>query len=166
MEYEREYPYRPPWTGILVLASLFGSGTVFLGFTAANNKRGMIINGLIKLGPDNATVFLWILTAFGACVVASAAFLAYHRLKTPQRIALGPTALNVPVSRWSRAEKEIPYRTIKGFEVGSSDGRRFLRIYHSEGIYSISADLLPSASPYEDVCACLGVQIARANSPN
>jgi len=107
---ELEFEYRPKRTAIVLSGGFFGLCAAVLGATAANNDRGVIINRIIELDPEGATTFYWVLTALSGGFVALAAFLAYHRLTSRQRIAFGPAALTVPASRWSRAEKEFAYR--------------------------------------------------------
>lgn len=47
----REYEYRPKLTMILLSTAFFGLCTVVLCVKAANNDRGVIINGIVELGP-------------------------------------------------------------------------------------------------------------------
>src|SRR4051794_30558933 len=106
----REYEYRPKWTTIVLCSVFFSVCTVVLGAKAANNERGVIINHVIELGPDGATAFYWVLTSLSGGFVLLAAFLVYHRVTFRQRLVVGPAAVTVPASRWSREEKEIAYR--------------------------------------------------------
>ena len=159
---EREYEYRPKWTLIVFCAAFFGLGAVVLGEKAANNDRGLIINRVIELGPDGATVFFWVLTACSVGFVAIAAFLAYHRLTFRQRLAFGPTAVIVPVSRWSREEKEIAYRDILGLSEATISGQRFLYVTHPGGKYTITASMLPSRAAFAEVCELLAVKAQEA----
>jgi hypothetical protein len=156
---DREYDYKPKWTLIVCCAIFFGLGAVVLGSKAANNDRGLIINHVIELGPDNAMIFYWTLTACGIGFVAIAALLAYHRLAYQQRLAFGPAALIVPVSRWSRAEKEIAYRDIRELSRVTVNGQRFLYVMHLGGKHTIAASMLPSREAFEEICELLAARV-------
>jgi hypothetical protein len=60
-----EFPYKPPLWASVAGISLFLVGIVFMASMALNNDEGLIINGIITLGTDGATVFYW-----GVAVVA------------------------------------------------------------------------------------------------
>jgi hypothetical protein len=159
---EREYDYKPKWRVIFLCAFFFGLGAVVLAFKAANNDRGLIISGIIKLGPQAATIFYLVLTACSLGFVGLAAFLAYHRVAYRQRLAFGTAALIVPASRWSGEEKEIAYRDIEGLSTTVVSGQRFLNIHHSGGKHTITASMMPSKAAFEEVCALLAARVREA----
>lgn len=159
---EREYEYQPKWTAIVLGGGFFVLCAAVLGAKAANNDRGVIINRIIELEPGGATTFYWVLTALSGGFVALAAFLAYHRLTSRQRIAFGPTALTVPASRWSRAEKEIAYCDIQGLSEGTVNGYWYLYVTHSGGKHTIAAAMLPSKEVFVEVCELLTARVREA----
>jgi hypothetical protein len=161
---EREYEYRPKWTMIVLCAAFFGLCAAVLGSKAASNDRGLLISRIIELAPDDATVFFWALTACSIGFVVIAAFLAYHRLTTRQRIAFGPSALTVPASRWSREEKELAYRDIVALFETTVSGQRFLYITHPGGKYTIDASMLPSKSAFVEMCELLAACVREAHA--
>jgi hypothetical protein len=162
-EGEREYTYKPRWTVILACAAFFGLAAGILGIKAWSNDRGLLINGIIELSADAATVFYWILCALGVGFVAVAVLLACHRLLYRQRIAFTATSLIVPKSRWSSEESIIEYNAVVGLAMEKVSGQQFLRIMHTKGKHTITASLLPSQADFEEVCALLAerVRIAR-----
>lgn len=151
----REFEYKPRWTSIVFGTVLFGAGAAILGNTAAHNHHGLIINGIIELGPGAATVFFWFLTVCSIGFVALNVLIAYHRLTYRQRIVFGPDAMTVPVSQWSREEKEIAYRDIQDVSTTVSQGIYFLYITHSGGKFTITSSKLPSKAVFEEVCELL-----------
>jgi hypothetical protein len=156
---EREFEYKPRWTTILACGVFFGLCAVVLGIKAANNDRGLIINGIIELGPDGATLFYWVLTTSSIGFVAVAILIAYHRLTYRQRLAFGVSSLIGPTSRWSRQEREIAYRDIRELSTITISGQRFLYITHLGGKYTIAASLLPSKAAFEEVCELLATKV-------
>jgi len=156
---EREYEYKPKWTLILFSGVFFGLGTVVLGAKATANERGLILNGIIELGVDNATVFYWVLTALSCGFVLAAVFLAYHRVAIRQRLMFGPVSMTVPASRWSRDVKHIAYRAIRELSATAINGQRFLYVTHSGGNYIINAGMLASKAVFEEVCEMLATKV-------
>jgi hypothetical protein len=161
---KQEYQYRPTWTLIVSVAAFFGLAAVVLSSAAMENDRGLIINGIIHLDPEGATVFYWALTACSAGFVVIAAFLARHRFVFRQRLAFGSTGLIVPASRWSQEEKEIAYRDISALSEAKISGQRFLYITHSEGKYTINASMLPSKDAYAEFCELLSLNVNAARA--
>jgi hypothetical protein len=156
---EREFEYKPRWTTILACGAFFSLCAVVLGIKAANNGGGLLINGIIELGPAGATIFYWVLTAGSVGFVAAAVLIAYHRLMYRQRLAFSQSALIGPASRWSQQEREIAYRDICELSTVTVSGQRFLYITHLGGKYTISASLLPSKAAFEEICELLAEKV-------
>lgn len=156
---ERAYDYKPKWTLIVCCALFFGLCAVVLGVKAAGNDRGLIINGIIELGPDGATIFYWVLCVCGVGFVAISAFLAYHRVTFHQRLAFGSTAVILPRSRWSPEEKVIVYRDISALSTARIHGARFLYVTHPGGTSTIMASMLPSKAAFDEVCELLEAKV-------
>jgi hypothetical protein len=161
---EREYQYRPRWTTVVFCAVVFGLGAVVLGWKAATNDRGLIINPVIRLGPDGATAFYWALAALGGGFVAVAGLLVYHRVTFRQRLVFGPSALIGPASRWSRQQTEIAYRDIPGLSETAVSGQQFVHVRHAGGKDTITASMLPSKAAYAEVCEPLAALVRGAHS--
>lgn len=130
---EKEYSYGPRWSIILLCGFFFGFCTLVAGGKAATNDCGVIINKSIKLDPEEATIFYCVVCAIGVGFVTFSACQAYHRLVLRQRIALGPSAVMVPMSSWSSEEKEISYQDITGLSTALIRGQLFLYIVHPGG---------------------------------
>jgi hypothetical protein len=161
----QEYEYKPKWTVIVLCGAFFGLGALILGAKAANTDRGVVINGIIELGPDGAAVFYWVLTGCSIAFVGIAALLVYHRVNFQQRLVFGPVAMTVPESRWSREEQEIAYRDIDSLSTVTVSGQRFLNVMHSGGKFTITASMLPSKAAFDEVCELLAEKV-RASHPS
>ena len=87
----REFPYRPKWGMIIFGVVFFGACSVALGMKAADNDRGVVINGLIEFGPQGATA---VLLDFGGCE---------RPLHRPFfAVRLGPAVVSVTACRYGR----------------------------------------------------------------
>ncbi len=155
----REYDYRHKWTMIVFCATFFSLCAAVLGVKAANNDRGLVINGLIELGPGGATLFYWVLTALCVGFVVIAALLAYLRLTVRMRLAFGVTGMTVPSSHWTSEEKEIAYRDIVAVTEATVSGQRFLYVTHPGGKYTILASMLPSKAAFAEIRDFLAARV-------
>jgi hypothetical protein len=108
-----EYEYRAKWWMLILSAVFFSFCTVASAHRASTNDRGLILGGRIELGPTGATVFYWVLFAFGLLAVLCSLVLGYQRLRYRRRIVLGPESIRVPANGWSAVEKQIDYRSIR-----------------------------------------------------
>ena len=59
-EIEREYEYKPSWLIILLCGGMFALAAGFFGVRANSNDRGLIINRVIELSENGATIFYWV----------------------------------------------------------------------------------------------------------
>jgi hypothetical protein len=157
---EREFPYRPRWTAIVLGGFFFSACALFLGHRATTNGRGLIIEGFIRLDPGQARVFYGVLAALSVGFVIASCFLAFHRLTFEQRLTFGPTVMTVPASRWSRATKRIAYRDIRQLSIATVSGQTFLHVHHVGGKFTIVASMLPSREAFDDLRALLAAKLA------
>lgn len=147
----QEYEYKPRWSAIL-LAMLFFGACAACGVVKAHwNNRGLIIEGIIRLSPQGATVFWWIYTALSMGIVLFCVFLGIRRLIQTQRIVLTPNAIIVPKSRWSSDEITILYAKITDVWETKKYNQKFLHISYQEGKSTIVASCLPTERHYYDI---------------
>ena len=158
---EQEYVYKPRWKPILFGTLFFGGGAVFFGIKASGNDRGVNFHG-IEMDPDSATALFWTLCFIDLSFVALAGLIAYHRLTRYQRLAFYPTAMIVPLSRWSFEEREIAYRDINSLTSVQINGQKFLDIHHLNGKLTITGSMLPSNTAFDEVCALLSAKVQTA----
>ncbi|MCC6820575.1 MAG: hypothetical protein IT579_07585 [Verrucomicrobia subdivision 3 bacterium] len=114
-----------------------------MAYKAANNTVGLIINGIITLGPSGATVFYWAISALGAGFVLLAVLLIARRIASPQIVELGTDALYLPHGRLQRQTSRIAYSEIQGLAEVRISGQIFLYVTAGGLRYTITASLFP-----------------------
>ena len=160
---EREYVYRPGWMMILLCGSFFIGCGVVLGDKALRNEQGLVINGIIQLGPTGATIFYWTLCILSFGFVVAAGLCALHRIITNQRLAFTSDAILLPFSRWSSKEIAIPYDEIVKLSSVEISGQRILYLYRNNNTkFTIAASMLPSRESFDEVCVFLEKKIDSA----
>ena len=148
---ERQYRYGAKWSVIVGCGGLFAFCAAVIEWTARTNDRGLIINGIIELEPDSATIFYWVLFAFSVGFVLVAILLGYQRVAFRQRIAFDTSELIAPKSRWSKDEQRIAYREIRSV-IRSRVGKvQTLSVEHAGGRVTISSALLPTRTAIAEI---------------
>ena len=113
MKLPRRYPYNPKMRAILGSILLFGACSAFMADMAIHNTVGLIINGIITLGPAGATVFYWIIAAGNAGFVLLGLLLTLRRIASPKVFELGTDALLLPHGRAQSKTTRIAYSDIQ-----------------------------------------------------
>ncbi len=138
---------------------MFGLAAIFFAVRANSNDCGLIINRVIELSENGATIFYWVFCFLSLCFVAITIALTFHRLKFRQRIALTAAGIIVPTSRWSAGEKLIEYKNISALSESNVSGQTFLNLFHSDGKYIINRSMLPSKKLYREIIELLEQRI-------
>jgi hypothetical protein len=151
MDLPTRYSYNPKWGAILACAVFFGACSAFMAYKATNNTLGLTINGIITLGPTGATVFYWVIAAFGAVFVLLAFLLTVRRIASPQVLEVGTDALSLPHGRLQRRTSHIAYADIKSVSEFQVSGQTFLYVTAGGLRYTITASLFPDTESYKVV---------------
>lgn len=165
---EREYPYRMKWILILCGIPFFSGGAVAVGREALRNEAGMVINGVIEMGPWFVTGLYWVFSAFAVAGLALYVWAGFLRLANDRRVAFGPTSVAVPAARLPPDVVEIAYGDITGCSFARVNSNRFVHITHPGGTHTVLASMLPSNAVFDEVCQLLvaKVQAARLGLPS
>lgn len=146
---EREYKYKAAWKGILSGSIFFGLCAIVSGIAAQSNKGFRFI--FINLSAYQATIFFWIICGLSLGFVLMAVVTAIRSLKQEQRIAVTPSSIIVPKSRWSQEEQIIEYKDIKTLSSEDVFGQHLLNIFHIGGKYTVAGSMLPSRAAFDEL---------------
>lgn len=162
----REFRYKPRWAIIFSAGTFFGLCTAVAVWAAVTNDRGLIINGIIELSPNGATIFWWCVAAASMAFVLGAGFLIYSRLTTNHRIALTPSCLLVPLPRHSREEAFIPFAEVTQIQPQDVNGARFLTLYYSGMRFTLVESWMPSKSDFEELSKIIHERVGEKGDQN
>jgi hypothetical protein len=151
-------PYNPKW-GMIALAILFfGACSVFMALEAMNNNAGLIINGVITLDPNGATLFYWVISALGAGFVLMGLLLTGRRIISHQVLDIGTEELLLPWGFMQRKTATIIYADIDKVTEVDVSGQKFIYVTAKGLRYTITASLFPDKKTYEEVKSFLASQ--------
>ena len=143
------YPYRPKTWVMALAGSFFAVCAVVLAYTARDNDRGLLINGVISLDTGQASIFYWVLCALSVGFVAAGLFGVVTSLREPREVMVDSTGVTLPASRWSSDTVTIPFASITDLRIQQVQSQKFLIIRHSAGKQSVMRSMMPSRADFE-----------------
>lgn len=151
-EEERSYLYGARTEGLVAGTLFFGVGTIVSACIAATNDKGVVIEGIIKLGVNGATIFYWILTAMSAAIVSFVLYAAFRKSTNPRHLVVSHDCIKVPGPVWSDYNRTILVEDIQRVSVIQRRHSRTLRI-HSSSAQSVDIQdiLLPQNSDLDEI---------------
>ena len=160
---ERSYVYQRTWSAIAFSAALFAVAAAILAYGAVHDHRGMTIDSVITLSPDQATDYAWLLTVVSLAFLAGALWEAGRRLTgKPRLLILTKTAVLIP--RW-RGVQSIDYAAIQGVGVMRFRRTTFLMVRCAGGAKGrIFLARVPSTAAFHEVLALLKARAPKAVS--
>lgn len=114
---------------MVLCALFFAVCAIVLFWFALTNDRGLVINGLIHMGPNSARVFLGVLCAasVGSVVAAFAAILAYQG-KTHE-VVVDDTSLSTPGPIWRlSATRTVQFADVTMVREQHINGQHFITL--------------------------------------
>jgi hypothetical protein len=146
----REFAYQPRWGIIIAAAVFFTACGLLIRSEAASNDRGLVINGIIELSRERATIFYWVLSWMSFAFVALAAVMLVVRILNPQKVVLSSDGVYAPRWAWSRQPTFIRYADVISMSTYSVSGQEFLKVVHARGKHNLAASMFKSKSSFED----------------
>ena len=157
MSAEQVYPYRAKPTTMILGAVFFGAAGALMLHQAQTNTRALLINGLIRLDPSEATVFYYVFGVLGLLFVPLAIFSLYASFTKKPTLTLGPSSITVPPGALKGQTRTVAYADIQAIQHNKVNRQEFLKITPRGGkTITIAASLLPSKA----VCATIRGELA------
>lgn len=155
------YPYRARLAPLLGAVMLFGAAATLFVHHGLTNDRGLILNRVITLEQDGATIFYWVMAGCSAGFVLIGVAALATRLRRAHHLVLDKTELRVP-HQWRDRTRVVDYRTVRGFELREINGQHLLVIETSAGKVTVAAIMLQSALQLREIADELDRRVKRA----
>lgn len=150
-----EHPYKPRARPVLLGLLFFGACGAVMAHEALGNDRGLILNGIIRLGVAGATRFYWTIAAISLAFVLLLLVMLAVGLTGKTSLRLSATELSAPRNAFSRTSTVVRRADIAGVEVMTVNKQRFLHVHHPGGTLTILQSCLPSDAAFDEVCSAL-----------
>jgi hypothetical protein len=145
------FRYRAKPTTMILAGGFFALCGSFYVYKAAINDRGLIVNGIIELGPTGATAFYAVLAALSALFVVVAVIAMIHGLLREPVLTLADDHIVVPGSLLRRQSRRIDFGTVTKASIQSVHRQRFLTLWSTQGKASIARSMLDSDQVFDRI---------------
>lgn len=151
----KSYRYRPNLT-VFVLSTLFFAGVAaILTRAALTNNQGALINGLIELSVDQATIFYWTLAACGfGFVLLGLVGIGVHFRSEKSQLVIHDDHLDIPPLLFHRRHR-VHFRDVRAIKWYDIAGTRIFEMHTSAGKVGVSNRLFRNRQEFEEACAHL-----------
>lgn len=159
----KKYKYQGKWWSIILGLVMFGGTMVLFYNKAMYNDRGLILNGIIELSENGATIFYGVLFVFSLLFVLGAIYGIYFKLKKPVYLTLDDKKIVLPPVGIQRQTRTILYADIISLEETKVSGQHILTIYTQQGKKgAVLRSMLPKKADYEEVKAFLNQKLVHS----
>ena len=135
------FEYRPKPLTMALAALFFAACGAFMAHEAANNDRGLILNGVIELSARGATIFYVCLAAVSAVFVAGGLVGVIAGFVRPSYVTLTASELSAPAVAPDTSTTRMPLPARRGARARVTAGgvHRMLPTRHWTSMPRISA---------------------------
>ena len=147
------YPYKPKAYVMALSGLLFAGLGAFFVKLARENDEGLLIDRVIRLNPQSATAFYWLLAAFCIGFVLISILGLFRSFGPPREIVLDRAGISAPKNPLRPEPVTLPYASITDLRMTQVRSQHFLTIHHAGGKLSISRSMLPSTADFDQLAA-------------
>ena len=137
----------------------FGACAAVLGWKALGNDSGVILNGVLTLSENGASIFYWILTALSLGFVVLAVIFIVQNVLSPQVVQITKGFVSIPLGFLKKKIKQIEFSDVTDFYETEVQGQRFFYLYTPQKKYYLNRVLMPSNEAYEEAKALISSAI-------
>lgn len=148
---EKKYEYGSKWITIVLVILMFGATSVLFFFKAIHNDRGLILNNIVELSENGATIFFWIFFVFSLLFVFAGIIGAYYKLKKKEYLILKSDSVIIPPIGLRRTKTEIRFSDILLIHETQVNKNSILTLKFNGGKRGIASNLLLNKSDYNDI---------------
>jgi len=149
------YPYKPKVIKTIVISIFLGALAAFMGYTAITNDQGLILNGVIRMGPMGASIFFWVLTLIMVFGLAAATLGLIKGRNSEKQIVLTDTTISAPKSALNDQVVTVSYDDILNLTTQNVNGQHFVNIHHPGGKLVIPHAMLPNKATFDELVEIL-----------
>lgn len=149
--YSHDFKFWYLFVGLLIFGGFLASSIR----TVLTNQRGLIINGVIKLGPTGATIFYFCETVLFGLMSLLLLCLIIRRVVNPHFVVMNSTGLTFLEGFLKPRRNRVQFQEIQAVvqKQPLSGGARTLLIQTVGRQYKIDESRLPSRRDYEQILA-------------
>jgi hypothetical protein len=128
---------------------------------AATNDRGLVIDAIIHLSPENACTFYLVLAGASFAFVLALLFYILPQNFIPRFIILHSNAITLPGAAFDRSHYKVAPGEITHFKLTVVKNRRFLKIYISDRTFPVNPMWLSEPDAFAEIVNWLHAHVPR-----
>ncbi|GAB4521154.1 MAG: hypothetical protein Tsb0020_39800 [Haliangiales bacterium] len=153
----KSYRYRfSVWWALFAMV-FFGACAALFTHKLLYNQVGVIINGVIELGPSGASLLYGVLAAASWLFVAGG---LAGLLMPARQLTISEHGLDIPTGFLGRKQRQVAWSEVRAIEETNVSGTRILTLRLERGKVGINNRMLAGNAVYEQVTAELRAAVA------
>jgi len=156
---EIRYPYKPKKITSIFAIAMFALGAFVFFHLANTNDRGVIINHILKLSVEHATIFYWVLFTVCVLFVVVGTISLVISLTKNRDIILTEDSISSPKHSWSSKIITVHYTDITDTKIRTINKQVLLYIVHRRGKLVIPQSMLPNKNSFNEMTQFLAAKI-------
>lgn len=150
MENEITFKYQSKWKSLLLVILFFALCAIALFHEASTNNRGLIIEEIITLSVQSATIFYYVLSVFAALgiIIGIVGIFSSQKIKF---LVFTETEIRIPPVGIQKNESVIPIKEIISLNETNINGQVMLFIKTKQKKAVIQRSMLENKAVYEQV---------------
>jgi len=162
----KTYSYNPKATTIILCVLFFGACAAVLGWKAATNDRGLILNGIFTFSEGGASIFYWILAALSVGFVLIGFLLTIQRAIGSVSLEITDSWVSIPHGFIKKKITKVEFADVTDLSETEVQGQRFFYLHTPKKKYCLNRALMPSKDQYEEAKVFITAAIAALNINN
>ena len=152
------YSYKPKYWLLLLCMALCGPGAWYFGDIAYTNDRGLILSygksGYLEFPftQTEATVLYWAICMLFLFIVIVCILAIFRTITSEGKLLLTDEGITAPTGVFAREKTvSVLYKDIKGLELQTVHGIRYIKIIHNGGKFYVNDNMLSQKSYFDDI---------------
>ena len=108
----QEFNYNISKTQLIVMVIIVSALPFLLASIATENHKGLRLFRIVKLSPNDATLFYWGMATLCSFAAFATIFMVFNSLRHPKKVELYATHANLPKASMFGGQLNIPYESI------------------------------------------------------
>lgn len=149
--HEVKFPYKPN-IATFTMSLMFLCGlTIYVGYIASTNTQGLILNRIIELSANHATIFYWSISVASGLLTLLGAITFIAALKYKKEIIVSGNTIIAPKSGISKKIITFDLNEVTDVYIQTIHKQKILNIVHPANKLSIPQSILPGKKAFEEL---------------
>lgn len=143
------FDYKPkPWT-MLIAVLFFGACGAGIGQMARTNDVGLVINHIIHLGPQGATIFYWALALASLAFVIAGFYGIWLALTSDNKLRVTAESVSIDKFGFRKRPVNLRFTDVNAMQHVKVSRQDFVRLQHTTGKLELARSMFANGEEFE-----------------